>query len=454
VDRDSGDGVPEASGGGSQSSRDRLVALYGERSVPALPDELHAIVDHLIEDEALGLILVDATPLSDIELFHGARSFRRTLDTLAGRLRSRLAREAGDTFCMTAGALDEEHILIFLHRKRSETGFYSSMLPRLANDLRDYVELCLKRIVYPYLTELADLPVAHGTCFHRPFQRPEMQIRWLINSTLEAAHATVDRIRRERGERVRRIICDQSLSTVYEPIVRLDGRKTIGYEALTRGPVGSGLESPQSLFRVAHDANLEYELDNLCRRIALRNARGIGAGDKLFLNILPTSIYDPEFANEEFAQVLDQLGLAPENLVLEVSERQAISNYPIFREAIDHFLKLGFGIALDDTGAGYSSLEAALELNPDFLKVDMSLIRGIDDNPQKQELLSGLQRLAERMNATVIAEGIETEAELETVAALGCTYGQGYAIGRGTPMCRSSSSSSSSGSGSGSAAAS
>ena len=106
-------------------------------------------------------------------------------------------------------------------------------------------------------------------------------------------------------------------------------------------------------------------------------------------------------------------------------------------------MRLGFGIALDDTGAGYSSLEAALELNPDFLKIDMSLIRGIDDNPQKQELLSGLHRLALRMDATVIAEGIETEAELEMVASLGCTYGQGYAIGRGTPLCRSSGGSSS-----------
>lgn len=428
--------MSESDSRGSLSSRDRIVALYGERSVPSLPEELAAIIDHLIEDEALGLILVDATPLSDIELFHGAQSFRRTLETLAGRLRARLAREIGDSFRMTAGALDEEHMLIFIHRARGDREFYGSMLPRLANDLRDYVELCLKRIVYPYLTDLSDIPVAHGSCFHRPFQRPEMQIRWLIDSTLRSAHAIVDRIGRERGERLRRILCDQSLSTVYEPIVLLENRETIGYEALTRGPVGSGLETPQKLFGVANDVNLEYELDNLCRRMALRNARGISAGDKLFLNILPTSIHDPEFANSDFQRVLDELGLAPENLVLEVSEKQAIANYPIFREAIDHFLRLGFGIALDDTGAGYSSLEAALELNPDFLKVDMSLIRGIDDNPQKQELLSGLQRLASRMDATVIAEGIETEAELETVAALGCTYGQGYAIGRATPLCR------------------
>jgi EAL domain-containing protein (putative c-di-GMP-specific phosphodiesterase class I) len=440
--------VSEGAPKGSLSSRDRIVALYGERSVPPLPEELDGIIDQLIEDEALGLVLVDATSLSEIELLHGAQSFRRTLETLAESLRARLAREVGDSFRMTAGALDEEHILIFLHRRRTDGEFYGSVLPRLANDLRDHVEQCLKRIVYPYLTELSDIPVAHGSCFHRPYQRPEMQIRYLIDSTLSLAHSIVDRIGRERHERLRRILCDQSLSTVYEPIVQLDNRKTIGYEALTRGPVGSGLETPMKLFEVARDANLEYELDNLCRRLALRNARGIGPGDKLFLNILPTSIHDPEFSTEDFQRVLDQLGLAPENLVLEVSERQAISNYPIFREAMDHFLRLGFGIALDDTGAGYSSLEAALELNPDFLKIDMSLIRGIDDNPQKQELLSGLHRLALRMNATVIAEGIETEAELETVAALGCTYGQGYAIGRGTPLCRTAG-----GSSSGSAAA-
>ena len=276
VERDSGDGVSESDSRGSLSSRDRIVALYGERSVPTLPAELGAIVEHLIDDEALGLILVDATPLSDIELFHGAQSFRRTLETLAGRLRARLAREVGDTFRMTAGALDEEHMLIFLHRDRRDHEFYGSMLPRLANDLRDYVELCLKRIVYPYLTDLSDIPVAHGSCFHRPFQRPETQIRWLIDSTLSSAHAIVDRIGRERGERLRRIICDQNLTTVYEPIVQLDNRKTIGFEALTRGPVGSGLETPMKLFHVAIEANMEYELDNLCRRVALRNARGIG----------------------------------------------------------------------------------------------------------------------------------------------------------------------------------
>ena len=109
-------------------------------------------------------------------------------------------------------------------------------------------------------------------------------------------------------------------------------------------------------------------------------------------------------------ETLGALGLAPRNLVLEVSERQAISNFPIFREATDHFSNVGFRIALDDTGAGFSSLEAALELSPDFLKIDMSLVRGIEESPEKQELLRGLKGVAGKMGSTLIAEGIETRA--------------------------------------------
>ena len=132
-------------------------------------------------------------------------------------------------------------------------------------------------------------------------------------------------------------------------------------------------------------------------------------------------------------EALGALGLAPRNLVLEVSERQAISNFPIFREATDHFSNVGFRIALDDTGAGFSSLEAALELSPDFLKIDMSLVRGIEESPEKQELLRGLKGVAGKMNSTLIAEGIETQHELDVIRGLGIECGQGYHLGRGTP---------------------
>ena len=228
-----------------------------------------------------------------------------------------------------------------------------------------------------------------------------------------------------------KILLEQSVTTVFEPIVRLATREVLGYEALSRGPAGTGLETPLALFDTAELCDREYELDSLCRRRALANARGIDSEQLLFLNILPTCIQDPDFQAAHVRETLADLGLSPRNLVLEISERQAISNFPIFREAIDHFSGLGFRIALDDTGSGFSSLEAALELQPDFLKIDMSLVRSIEDSPEKQEVLRGLQSLSTRMGSHVIAEGIETPEELAAIAALGIEFGQGFYLGRG-----------------------
>lgn len=421
----------------ASTSSNRVVVHYGERLLPFLPDQVEPLISSLITNGAMGLIVVDASPLSEIERFYGARALRRSLESLASRVRQRLVKEIGEGVSMTAGALDQDQILFFLHRPRTDRSFYARTIPRLAEELREYVNVCSKRIVYPYLTDACDLPVGHGIAFHRSFGRPETQIRRLIESTLDTARFEVERLHRERSELLRRIILEETLSTVYEPIVLLETRTVIGFEGLTRGPVGSGLERPPTLFSVARRSNLEYELDSLCRRLALRNAAGIDRGLKLFLNILPASIHDPDFSDERVAEALQDIGLAPKDLVLEISEQQAISNFPIFREAIDHFSQLGFGIALDDVGAGHSSLATALELSPDFLKIDMSLVRGIDDNPHKQELLRGLQGLAEKMRAVLIAEGIETEAELETIRGLGVELGQGYVLGRGGPLVRS-----------------
>jgi EAL domain-containing protein (putative c-di-GMP-specific phosphodiesterase class I) len=418
----------------SPTTKDRVVSMYGERKVQPLSYHLEGLSEQLIADGALGLVLVDATPLVDIERLYGARPFRRSLEALADRVSGRVAKEFGSHYRMASGAIEEEQLLFFLHRKREDSDFYTSRLGVLANELREYIDAGLKRIVYPYLVDPTEVPVGFGMMFHRPFQRPETQIRQLIESTHGSAHFELERVARKRSRALQHIILTHDLSTVYEPIIELADHTVIGYEGLTRGPVGSGLESPQTLFSVAYGAHLEYELDSLCRRLALQNAQGIEPGRKLFLNILPTSIHDPDFSEMRIRVLLERIGLAPKDLVLEISEREAISNFQIFRDAIGHFSSLGFGIALDDIGSGYSSLEAALELSPDYLKIDMSLVRGIDDNPPKQELLRGLQGLAEKLKADVIAEGIETEEELDAIGELGIKYGQGYAIGRGSPF--------------------
>ena len=418
----------------SPTLKDRVVSLYGERKIAPLSEHLDGIVERLVQDAAMALIVVDAGPLRPIERLYGARPFRLALETLAQRAQSRISKDFGQDFLMSSGAIEEEQLLFFLHRPRTDTAFYLHKLRELTNELRTYIGTCLHRIVYPYLIDPREVPVGCGLTFHRPFQRPETQIRRVIEMTQRAAVFEVERVARERTGILERIILEETLSTVYEPIIELSSHNVLGYEALTRGPAGTGLESPQKLFSLAYDANLEFELDSVCRRLALENARGIEPGRKLFLNILPTSIHDPEFGELRIRKVLESLSLPPQNLVLEISEREAISNFQIFREAIGHFSSLGCQIALDDIGSGYSSLETALELSPDYLKIDMTLVRGVDEHAPKQELLRGLQSLAQKLNADVIAEGIETEGEFEAIRGLGIRYGQGYAIGRGAPL--------------------
>ena len=157
----------------------------------------------------------------------------------------------------------------------------------------------------------------------------------------------------------------------------------VGYEGLARGPAGTPLQHPIPLFDTAEAVGLDYELDCLCRELALKGARDLPHGAKLFLNCLPASVHDPVFQPPRIREALEGLGLGPADLVLEISERQAITSYAVFRDAIATFAELGFGIAVDDMGAGYSSLATALELRPGFLKIDRSLITGIDGDPPR-----------------------------------------------------------------------
>lgn len=408
------------------------MALYGGRPVPPLGERLAQLGGELTKQSALGLLLIDASPLLEIERLYGARAFRTTLEALCERVRGRVTGEAGENLILTSGALEEEHLLLFIPRPRGDADFFLHDLPLLAAELRAWAGLNLKRVVYPYMHNAPELSIGTGFVLHRPFQRPEAQIRQLIDSTMREARFEQTRSRRDRAGMLDKILLEESLTTVFEPIVRLGSNEVIGYEALSRGPAGTGLETPFALFATAELADREYELDSLCRRRALANARGINPEQLLFLNILPTCIQDPDFQAARVRETLASLGLGPRNLVLEISERQAISNFPIFREAIDHFSGLGFRIALDDTGAGFSSLEAALELQPDFLKIDMSLVRSIEESPEKQEVLRGLQSLSAKMGSRVIAEGIETAQELAAILALGIECGQGFYLGRGT----------------------
>ncbi|UCF69589.1 MAG: EAL domain-containing protein [Acidobacteriota bacterium] len=145
-------------------------------------------------------------------------------------------------------------------------------------------------------------------------------------------------------------------------------------------------------------------------------------------------MHDPLFRGGALQRELDRCRLKPADLVFEISERESIGNFSLFRQARDYYKGLGFRMALDDTGAGYASLEAVMELAPKFIKVDMSLVRSIDTDPTRQAMLKALHSVADHLGASVIGEGVETESELLTIQQLGIPYGQGYLFGRPGPL--------------------
>jgi diguanylate cyclase (GGDEF)-like protein len=229
-----------------------------------------------------------------------------------------------------------------------------------------------------------------------------------------------------------RLIRDKKIQPVFQPIVSLADGAIMGYEALARGPVDSPLHMPTALFAVANKNKLLLALEHVCREVAIQQAKMLKPGQQLFLNVTPEVINDPEFRNGRTKQVVLHHGLIPEQVTFEITERTAISDFGNFSRALHHYRRQGYCIAVDDAGAGYSSLQAIAELYPDFIKLDMSIVRDIHNNPFKIAILEALVNLASAMNSKIIAEGVETVDELLTVMKLGVGFAQGYLFARPT----------------------
>jgi EAL domain-containing protein (putative c-di-GMP-specific phosphodiesterase class I) len=392
-------------------------------------EELDDIGARLAESGAMALLLVEVEPLGRIEWRYGTRAHEAALNRLLAIVReiTHDALPKKDVFVTIEQGGDT--ILAFLFRPRGDHAFYTAGL----QELRDHLTLDLfhrgKNAVYPYHREPLSLGLGGAIALYNPNVKPARQILKAVEMARRDALLEAGLRARERGAEVLELILHGNLITRYEPIVEIATRRPIGYEALTRGPEGSLLHTPERLFSQAKEVGLLFELDCLCRRLAFERASCIPRGAKLFLNCLPAAIGDPSLRDEGLRAILEKYQFEPENLVIEISERESIENFAIFRELRDAYHDLGVRIAIDDAGAGYASLQAIMEIAPDYMKADIALVRGIDTDPARREVVNGLRGVADRIGAEVIAEGIETEEELRVMRELGIRFGQGYIFG-------------------------
>lgn len=225
--------------------------------------------------------------------------------------------------------------------------------------------------------------------------------------------------------RLSEVILGRAIAIAYQPIVDLATRSVLGFEALSRFPA-TPERCPADWFAEAHRVEKGTDLELLAIELAVSGLATLPARTYLSLNASPHTILSGGLAG--------RLGAAPlDRLVLEVTEHAPIGEYPAIGAALAGLRQAGLRLAIDDAGSGYASFRHILQLQPDIIKLDQSLIRAIDLDPGRRALAAALTGFARDTGCDVVAEGIETDAELAVLRELGIKAGQGYLFGRPAP---------------------
>jgi len=390
-------------------------------------DELRQI---LLRQGSLGLLLVDLSQLTQVEHDHRSSAFARVLSSVTDLVTELGSNEIRSSDIVSVDDKGGDALLIFLSPKRRGTQARVSDLQAAAVRVEDILNGKLASMRSPCLPSRRDVSVGFSLVFFNPLVMPERLVTRLVEEAWECVR--VQRVQRDFQNRCRLqdILLEGQLSTVFQPVVDLRDSTILGYEALSRGPAGTPYQMPLTLFEMASESDMVFELDRSCRRRALLAARELPPEAKLFVNVFPSAMYDPEFQGANLLRLLERTGLGPERIVLEITEKYAIENYAPFVKALRKLTQMGLSIAVDDIGAGYSGLEKIAHLNPRYLKFDIELIRNIDASYIRREMARALKTFADKMESTIIAEGIEREDELRTLVELGIDYGQGFLLGR------------------------
>jgi len=230
--------------------------------------------------------------------------------------------------------------------------------------------------------------------------------------------------------RIDDVIEARALSVVFQPVVDLLAGAVVGYEALVRGPAGTWLETPTALFAAARETARFERLAIVCIQETLRAWSTHGSPGLLFLNMSPRLVQRPGFEPGRARRFLETLGLVPASMVIELTEDYPAIELQHLRDSLLLYRSMGFRVALDDLGEGFSSLRLWSELRPEFVKADKHFVRGIAKDPVKRQFLRSIQHIARRAGSKVIAEGIEVAEDLRAARRIGIAYAQGWHLGR------------------------
>ncbi len=410
-------------------------ALLQKPRIPLLHEVLNELSERVVQRRCIGVVILDASNLGPWERQNGSAAFTAIIGRLATyteNLRGTQIRD-DDIVCMEAEAGDT--VLVFLSQPRmegSESGIsidFEEIATRMKRKL--FEPFCDAHLTFQQALDL----VAPGSALilHNSSVDPRREIYRAIRRARTEAHVNYRDMQRRRNRVIGHMIAHRKIHTVYQPIVELSDRTSLGFEALSRAGAIDAEKLGIHLFVAATRAELDGELDQACRTLSMHRRPVLTTGQKLFVNCLPSTFYEPRRELEALLDAWQEDGLKPEQLVFEVTESITYEQTIRILPAIRCLRTRGYQFALDDVGTGAANLRLLADLEPDFIKMDIALTTGIAHSTRKQALASYLLELANRSNARLIAEGIETEEDLEMLIDLGIGLGQGFLLGRPAP---------------------
>ena len=403
-------------------------------TIPSHHERLPQLTNTLIERGALGVVVIDASSLGLIEYKYGTGAYEEVRQRVFRTLTEASGKDLREGDLLALESPLGVNVLMFPDAKRRRAVSVNvTDLKALRTRLLATVAPNIARAAFPYLKSAPRIEVGCGMAIHNPLVHPARLLdRARTDALAQAAH-----FRRAAGlailEALQDTIVRERVTTAYQPILSLEARTILGFEALSRGSRGNPLESADDLFSAAAEHQYLVELDRLCRKRALLNSSRIPSNSKLFINTLPATIRDPEFRGKLLIDFLERAQVAPQRIVLEITEKLVIENYGLFQEAMAYFSDLGMSFAVDDVGAGYSGLEAIARLKPAFLKIDIALVRDVHVSLVNREMVKAIVSLGHGIGSAVIAEGIHSEDEARTLVETGVDFGQGYHLARPDP---------------------
>jgi EAL domain-containing protein (putative c-di-GMP-specific phosphodiesterase class I)/GGDEF domain-containing protein len=411
----------------SSAAHDRTHA--GWTDFPSLSHYFDRIREALEERKRLGLLSITVLQRRSVENSTGWGAYdsvMREVSAFLVRYRTERMRDSDTLF----GPSQSGNAFVLLltpprQRRELELSDVRQVRSRVRRALREH----LTRHVSSDVFERFGVYVGGSMLHNEERVAPDR----IVYRALDEAFA--DSLRdRERENRRHTIVLQRILKTglvraVYQPVVDLHERRIVGYEALTRVP-RTLFDPIELLFKAAHDNDAVWTLERLCRKKALENLPPLDKDQLVFLNIEPDSIHDPELRDLTFESLLEGAGLEPTQVVLEVTERSAVKDFAAFRQTLQHVRERGLRLAMDDVGAGYAGLQAIAEIAPDFIKVDINLVRDVHTHRIKRELIATIRRFAASTGIDLVAEGVESPEELESLMEVGVRHAQGFLFAR------------------------